>query len=300
VKTLICVDGHAHALEATKLAAKFACAANIQVTFLFVRRYGKDARGYNIRRKATEVFADWGEKLPEMRCLHEAEEVFKQTRGDTEREVQMEEPRRALVHVGGGVFEEGRVYLRSNSQAHLKVREGIPHEEITREAEEGGYELVMLGARGAPGCRWYEVENIPLKVAQEAPCPVTVICKEFEEGQSVLVYVGRKDPPESTLHLGRVIAESMKSEIEVLAVPRTVDQAFAFSERVSSMMDTWSKSSLKVTPKTLTGKPTKVILEMAPNYGLIVCPSGEKRGKKRFGKVTKKLLCRQVNLLVAR
>ena len=299
VKTLICINGHVYALRATKLAAKCAGASS-QVTFLFVRRYGKETRGYNIRRKATEVFPDWREEPPEMRCLHEAEEVFKQVRGGTEKGVQMEPPSRALVHVGGGVFQEGRVYLRSNSQARLRVREGVPHEEIIREAKEGSYDLVMLGAHGVSGCRWHEVENIPLKVAQAAPCPVAVIHNEFEEGQPILVCIGRKDPPESTLHLGRVIAESMKSEIEVLTVLGTADSAFEFAEGVSSMMDQWSESSLKVTPKALTGKPTKVIVEMAPSYGLIICSSGEKRGKKRLGKVTKKVLCDRFNLLVAR
>jgi nucleotide-binding universal stress UspA family protein len=299
VKTLICIDGHAHALRATKLAAKFACAANSEATFLFVRRYRRHSRGYDIRRKATEVFANWREELPEMKHLHEAEDVFKRTRGCRGKETQTEEPRRALVRVAGGVFEEGRVYMGSNSQAHLKIREGVPHEEIIREADEGRYELVMLGAHGV-GCRWYEVENIPLRVAQKAPCPVTVIGRDFEEGQRVLVCVGRKAPPESTLHLGRIIAASMKSEIEVLTVLGTADPAFQFAGEVCSMMDEWSESSLKVTPKATTGHPAKVILEMAPNYGLIVCSSGEKRRTNRLGKVTKKVLCGRVNLLVAR
>ncbi len=287
-------------MKATKLAAKFACAANSEATFLFVRRYRKDARGYNIRRKATEVFADWREELPEMKYLHEADDVFKQTRGGREEGTQIEELRRMLVHVGGGIFEEGKVYLRSDSQAHLKIREGIPHEEIIREAQEGRYELVMLGAHSVAGCRWYEIENIPLRVAQKAPCPVTVIGKDFEEGQPVLVCVGRKDPPESTLHLGQLITASMKSEIEVLTVHRTANPAFQFAEKVSSMMDEWSEGSLRVTPRTMTGNPAQVILEMAPNYGLIVCSSSEKQRKNRLGKVTKKVLCRQFNLLVTR
>jgi nucleotide-binding universal stress UspA family protein len=300
VKTLICINGHVHALKATKLAAKFACAANSEATLLFVRRYRKDTRGYNIRRKATEIFADWKEELPEMKYLHEAEDAFKEARGDTGKELQIEEPRRTLVHVGGGVFEEGRVYLRSNSQAHLKIREGVPHEEIIREAQQGRYELVMLGAHRVGGCRWYEIENIPLRVAQKAPCPVTVIGKDFEEGQPVLVCIGARNPPGSTLHLCRAIAASMQSEIEVLTVLRTARPDFQFAGEVSSMMDAWSQGSLKVTRRTMTGDPAEVILEMAPNYGLIVCSSGEKRKKNRLGKVTKKVLCRQFNLLVVR
>lgn len=300
MKTLICINGHVHALRATKLAAKFACATNSEATFLFVRRFRKSARGYNIRRKAQEVFADWREELPEMKYLHQAEDVFKQARGGREKKIQTEEAGTALVHVGGGIFEEGKVYLRSDSQAHLKIREGIPHEEIVEEAREGRYELLMLGAHRLVGCRWCEIENIPLRVAQEAPCPVTVIGEDFEEGQPVLVYVGSDDPPDSTLHLCRVITATMKSEIEVLSVQRTANPAFQYGEKVSSMMDEWSRSSLKVTPRVMAGDPVEVILEMAVHYGLIVCSSGKKRRKNRLGKVTKKVLCGQLNVLITR
>jgi hypothetical protein len=212
----------------------------------------------------------------------------------------MEEPHRTVVHVVKGVLEEGMIQLRSAGSTQLKSREGIPHEEIVREAEDGHYDLIILGAHLVAGCRWYEIEHIPLSVAQKAPCPVTVIGKEFEEGQPVLVCVGKKDPPESTFRLGQVIATNMKSKIEVLTVLRTADPAFQFSEKVSSMIGEWSEGSLKVTTKVLTGDPAKVILEMAPNYGLIVCSDREKRKRNRLGKVTKKVLCRQFNIIVSR
>ena len=300
MKTLICIDGHDHALKAAKLAGKSACTRNSEATFLFVRRYRKDTRGYNIRRKATEIFTNWTEDLPEMRYLHEAEEVFKKARGCQEDERETEELRRALVHVGNGVFEEGKVQLRSAGSTHLKIREGVPHEEIVREAEQGHYDLVVVGARPVSGCHWYEIEHIPLNVAQKAPCPVTVIGTEYEEGQPVLVCVGKEAPPEATSHLGQVIATNMKSKIEVLTVLPSSDPNFQFSQKVSSMIVEWSESSLKVTPKVLTGHPVKVILEIAPNYGLIVCSFSEKRKRNRLGKVTKKVLCRGFNILVLR
>ena len=158
----------------------------------------------------------------------------------------------------------------------------------------------MLGARHVAGCRWYEIEHIPLSVAQKVPCPVSVIGKEFQEGQTVLVCVGKKDPPESTLHLGRVITTNMKSKIEVLTVLRTSEPTFQFSKRVSSMIAEWSEDSLKVSSKVLTGDPAKVILEMAPDYGLIICSYGEKRIRNRLSKVTKKVLCHKFNVLVSR
>ncbi len=115
-----------------------------------------------------------------------------------------------------------------------------------------------------------------------------------------MLCIGKKDPPESTSELIRVIATRMKSEIEVLTVLRSGDSTFQFSKKNSSMIDEWSAGSLTVSQKVLTGKPADAILEMAPDYGLIACSSSEKRKRNRLGNVTKKVLCRQCNLLVLR
>ncbi|MBE9572058.1 MAG: hypothetical protein IMF11_15625 [Proteobacteria bacterium] len=68
-----------------------------------------------------------------MRYLHDAEDVFKKARGYQENEEEIGQSRRVLVHVANGVFEEGKVELRSDTRAHLKIREGVPHQEIFRE-----------------------------------------------------------------------------------------------------------------------------------------------------------------------
>ena len=98
--------------------------------------------------------------------------------------------------------------------------------------------------------------------------------------------------------LVKIIATRMRSDIEVLAVHRREDSSFQFSPKVSSMIDTWSASSLKVTPKVGAGDPVTVVLEMAPNYGLTVCSPGVKYKKGRLGKVTKNVLCSHFNLLI--
>ena len=96
------------------------------------------------------------------------------------------------------------------------------------------------------------------------------------------------------------MATRMKTEIKVITVLRSADPAFQFSKNISSMIDEWSANSLKVTRKVLAGGPANAILEMAPDYGLIICSSSEKRKRNRLGKIAKKVLCRQFNLLVLR
>lgn len=300
MKTLICVDGDANALKAAALAAKVACTKTGDATFLYVRRFRRLTRGYNIRQKSAEIFAEWEDKLPEIGYLHDAETVFKNAITIKSDETKMGENHPALVHLGRGVFEEGKVRLPSTSEAHLKIREGAPDEEILKEIKDGRYELVVMGGRRSGVCHWYDIEHIPLTVARKAACPVMIISKEFEEGQPVLLCVKKKDPPEPGLNLVRILASRMKSTVEVLTVLKSPDPTFQFSEKVGDLPVQWSKDALKVTLNLLVGKPVEVIVEQASAQGLVVCLASDKAKRNRLGRVTKRLLCNPLNLLVSK
>jgi len=300
MKTLVCVDGQENALKAVRLAGKFACTTSREASFLFVQRHRTHTRTEKVPAQTMGIVADLGGKVPEMTYILEAERVFKETRAWHEDETESGALQTALIQVGDGVFEVGKVRLGSDTGAHLRTRVGVPQEEILGELEAGQYDLVMLGAHRIAGCPWSEVEHGPLYVSQRAQCPVMVIGKQFEEGEPLLVCVGEEDPAKPTLDLVRIIATRMKSAITVLTVLRKEDGSFQFSPEVAAMMDAWSASSLQVTPKVIVGDPVTVVLDMAPNYGLTVCSPGGKPKKGRLGKVTKSVLCSHENLLVLR
>jgi len=300
VKTLVCVEGQENASKAVRLAARFACTTSEEATFLFVQRQRSQTRAQPFASKTIAMSAELWRRTPEMQSLLQAEKVFKETRIWEKHAAELPEPHTALIQVGDGVFEVGKIQLGSDSGAHLRTRIGVPQEEILTELEEGQYDLVMLGAHRVPGCPWSEIENGPLYVAQRAQCPAMVIGKDFGEGQPLLVCVGEKAPPESTMELVRLTATRMKSHIDVLTVLKRPDPSFSFGPEVSFMMERWLASGLRVTPKVVAGDPVTGILEMAPDYGLIVCSFADKPKKGRLGKVTKGVLCSQFNLLVAR
>jgi len=300
MKTLVCVEGRENALKAVRLAAKSACTTAEEATFLFVQRHRSQTRTQPLSDQTIAIAAEVWKQIPEMQSLLEAEEVFKKTRTWEEHAAESAASHTALIQVGHGVFEVGKIQLGSDTGVHLRTRIGVPQEEILSEVEEGQYDLVMLGAHRIPGCPWSEIENGPLYVTQRAQCPAIVVGKEFEAGQPLLVCAGEKPPPESTLELVRVTATRMKSDIHVLRVLKDPDSSFSFNQEVSFMMERWSASGLKVTPKVVVGDPITEILEMAPDYGLIVCSFADKKKKARLGKVTKAILCSQFNLLVTR
>ncbi|MDD2390924.1 MAG: universal stress protein [Desulfobacterales bacterium] len=298
MKALICIDGHELALKAVMTAARLSGVRSGEVVFLYVRRYRKYSRGYNLRAKAATIFADLDFDLPEVRYLHEAGEIFKKNGESYGTEKEPGPLRRALIQTGANVFEEGSVTLPFETGSHLKIREGLPHEEIVGESSEGSYDLIILGVHHVAGCHWYDIEHIPISVAQGAGCPVLLVGNEFNKGQPVLVYV-----QPDTSHLCNVefienIAVDMGSDIMVMMVSAFGDSSGVMPPFFHNVMNKWTRRGLKVEFGIQRGDPVRILSDMAPDYGLIVCSADRKKGKKRIGKIQRQLICNRYNLLL--
>jgi nucleotide-binding universal stress UspA family protein len=81
---------------------------------------------------------------------------------------------RALEKAGGIVEEAG------GSVAAGRLLEGPPVEVILREAEEGDYDLIVMGSRGVSEEHGHErlVGSVTERVLNRTPCPVLVIRAE--------------------------------------------------------------------------------------------------------------------------
>lgn len=102
------------------------------------------------------------------------------------------------------------------SDVRTKIRIGHPAREIIREAEEGNYDLVIIGERQRhdPLSRLL-VDSTPQRVIERAPCPVVIAKGKVGPIQRILVCDSGAD---SASLLGRFAAqlnELLKGEIEV-------------------------------------------------------------------------------------
>jgi len=269
-----------------------------EAVFLFVRRFRKYTRGYNIRDKATDIFAGFDKALPEFRFLQEAREVFQKFRTSGGDDAQMGKFRTALIKVGENVFEEGQVRLPAETSPHLKIREGIPHEEIIQETLDGRYDLVMLGVHHEHGCHWYDIEHIPLSVTMKTLCPVMIIQETVEPGQPVLVCAGRHPISRASADFIQRIATELNSHIEVVTVRRSEDDKHELPGEIRKITNSWIEQGINVSTDIRIGDPLDVIAKMTPDYGLVICMAGGKKQKKQLGKLPRHLLCNRVNLLI--
>jgi nucleotide-binding universal stress UspA family protein len=79
--------------------------------------------------------------------------------------------------------KEGEAVLRTfkekaaqhGIEAETKFREGMPSEEIVKEAEAGSYDLIVLGSRGMSAAEEVALGSVVQRVVRRAPCDVLVV-----------------------------------------------------------------------------------------------------------------------------
>jgi nucleotide-binding universal stress UspA family protein len=75
----------------------------------------------------------------------------------------------------------------------------------------------------------------------------------------------------------QILKESEEGHYELVMLGGAGLAGVAFSEKILSAISKWSRSSLTVTPRVLTGDPARVILEIARDYGLMICLPNKKK-----------------------
>jgi nucleotide-binding universal stress UspA family protein len=74
------------------------------------------------------------------------------------------------------IIEEARQRLEASQvSTEARIEEGIPGNELLREAEIGDYDLVVLGATGVSDLKHTMLGSVAFKLASYAPCSVAVV-----------------------------------------------------------------------------------------------------------------------------
>jgi nucleotide-binding universal stress UspA family protein len=83
---------------------------------------------------------------------------------------------RELRRNGETVVDSARTQLEQRSIPSVTLlRDGDPALEISSEAKNGGYDLVVAGATGVSDVKHSVLGSVSLKLAWDAPCSVAII-----------------------------------------------------------------------------------------------------------------------------
>jgi nucleotide-binding universal stress UspA family protein len=80
-------------------------------------------------------------------------------------------------------YKKAEACLRSTKEMALKLNVSIDHktvegdaaEEILIEAKNGGYDLIVMGTRGASGVKRWFIGSVTARIINHAQCPVLIV-----------------------------------------------------------------------------------------------------------------------------
>lgn len=84
----------------------------------------------------------------------------------------------------GDLLERAAAKARAGGVANVETRvvDGVPYQEITRLAREGGYDLIVIGTHGRTGIEHVLVGSVAERVVRTAPCAVLTVGLPREAG----------------------------------------------------------------------------------------------------------------------
>lgn len=96
----------------------------------------------------------------------------------------------------GRVLARAQAILRQAVPAvETKIRVGQPYVEILQEAEEGGYDLLVIGERQLHRFRTRMRGSIVDRVTRQLPCPILIAKGKIEPLQRILICDSGRQPP---------------------------------------------------------------------------------------------------------
>jgi nucleotide-binding universal stress UspA family protein len=289
MKLLVCINGHPGGLEAARTAGRLSQFLAGQVCFLYVRRTGHRSRGLNYAKRMSQVIASIQTPSSEFHHLAEARKAFSEAGGPVPDAGMASSRREALVQVGNGIFERATVDISASDVMTFRVREGFPHEEILKEADQQAYDLILLGGRRSESCNWFDSENIPLSVMKKSPCAVLAVQKPIPDPGAFLVMPGTREL--SAIHRRMIsdLALTFGSSLHFLSTSE--------EKHDDAQIPSGLNPKIAVTQKDADTNPLRFVAEHKAAYGLYICTAERTAFFSSVNHHARKIFCLGLNTL---
>lgn len=177
---------------------------------------------------------------------------------------------------------------------------GLPAEELTRFAEENGFDLIVMGTHGRHGLERAVLGSVAEDVARISTVPVLVVRSETSNIRSILAPVTEESHAVHGLNAAAEAAVTFKRKLRLLHVGWEGEaEARAAVERLFEKLPRALRESSRASVETATGDPAKAIAQAADERDLIVLVSrGGGRLRERILGSTPQRVLRQAHASV--
>ena len=284
-RILVCIDGSDECYQSLRYAARLGGGVDADIVLLYVRPTDQGLRSGGLQvRVARENMLKWGIELPGIQYLKKGRDMLKEMgvmAGDEWKE--------EVVHtdVDGDPLGDNKInYVNENGIVivlKLKVATNIATG-ILEQWELGPYNLIILGASG----RWKGMGRsfwdpaVAEKVAVHAPCSV-LVARDLDVGHGHLICTDGSDVSMEMVRRDAELATRCDCPVSLMSVALDDEEepeARANVEKAEAML---KELGIEVKETIIRiGNPVEEIIEMGPNYSLIVVSESGKTGLQRF------------------
>jgi nucleotide-binding universal stress UspA family protein len=284
-RILVCLDGSDECYQSLRYAAKLGSGVDADIVLLYVRPTDQGLRSGGLQvRVARENMLKWGIELPGIQYLKKGRDMLKELdimSGDDWKE--------EVVHtdVDGDPLGDNKInYVNDKGKMvvlKLKVATDIATG-ILEQWELGEYDIIILGAssRWKGMARSFWDPAVAEKVAVHAPCSV-LVARDLEIGHGHLICTDGSEESMDMVRRDAVLASRCDCPISLMSVALDVEdepKAKANVEKAESMLNDLGIEVVETLIRV--GNPVEEIIELGPEYSLIVLSESNKSGLKRF------------------
>jgi len=293
-RILVCIDGSDESYRGLRYAAKLGGGVDADIVLAYIRPADQGLRSGGLQVSvARENMLDWGLELPGIKHLKKGVEILQ------ELGVMKEDWSAQTFHtdVAGDPLGDNKIQYVSDSGKRIILKLKVASDIATGVLEQweiGEYDLIILGAssrwKGAPKSFWDPA--VAEKVAIHAPCSV-LVARDLEIGNGHLICVDGTERSLDMVEKDAALASRCECPISILSVAMDVEGEADARANVDAAKARLNALGIDVR-ETLTrvGNPVDEIIEVGPDYSLIVMSDTGKKGLKRFfmGSVAFKVL----------
>jgi nucleotide-binding universal stress UspA family protein len=193
---------------------------------------------------------------------------------------------------------------RGMKEFSLRIRTGSVAKQAVAVAAETGASLIILGCSGEFGCEWDGEMNVPLRIAEDAPCSVLVV-KQVRNANQIVSILDQSVVKQDSLELVNQLVTLHDTGLKIVGVQeQKADKEDKIESRMVELLRYYNDRKINTWVKVINSEDVKSYVTNSSREAIVALWMGGKQSliKKLFSRsmVDKLLETTKSSLLILR
>lgn len=293
MRILVAVDQNPYSAHAVSEVARLAANTWANVTLLGV---------HSRMPPSGTPSQDWTVSHPLPRAVSEYRETFLKHFKDDECPYIQREFGYELIERKKGVWDELYVAKSARKDLKARIRIGNPIKEILAEAQEEETDLIVLGCDNTRDCAWEELNNLPQKIVNDAPCSVLVV-KEEKKVDKIVCCLDHDLVSQQSLEMINQLVTLHKAKLEIVGLTKGEELKAEVEKKMDAVFRYYTARDIEPWIEIVELSTLDAFISQEAKWGLMALWMGKKSMLEKVfpkGKVSKLIKGSESSVLILR